>query len=240
MAITLGSTESAGAGHRSTSGTLAWSFNNVAGTKLFVGIVASSVAAVTLNAPTYGGVAMTLVGSQLSFDTGKAKLAIYYKDTPLTGANNVSFTYSGGAGLNALGGAISFLGAATGVGANVTGTATGVTTVSASSSITTASGNYIFAVGAWGSGAGGAPGSGFTQTYLLNGSGGTAADDILGEYQSSSGSAITPAFSWTNNDAGAIIAVEITVAGAAGGGPLVRGGELTKGALIRGGRLAAA
>lgn len=213
MAIAVDSTESAGAGHRSTSGTLTWSFTNTAGTKLLVGIVASSTSATTLNAPTYAGAAMTLVGSQLSFDGGFAKLAIYYKDTPSTGANNVSFTFSGGGGLNALGGAISFTGAAAGVGTNVTGTATGATSVSTSSGITTASGNYIFAVGAWGSGTGGTAGASFTRTYLLNGSGGTAADNVLGEYISSAGSAITPSFSWTGSDTGAIIAVEITASG---------------------------
>lgn len=216
MAIAVDSTESAGGGHRSTSGTLTWSFTNTAGTKLLVGIVASSVSATTLNAPTYGGTGMTLVGSQLSFDAGKAKLAIYYIDSPATGANNVSFTFSGGAGLCGLGGAISFTGAATGVGTNVTGTGTGVTSVSASSPITTASGNYIFAVGAWGSGSGGTAGGSFTRTYLTNGSAGTAADDILGEYIQSAGSAITPSYSWTGSDTGGIVGVEITVAGGGG------------------------
>lgn len=216
MAIAVNSQESAGAGHRATASPLTWTFTNTAGTKILLGICASALAAVTLSTPTYNGTSLTLVGSQLSFDGGFAKVAIYYLDTPATGANTVSIPFSSSSGtIRCNAGAISFTGCAAGVGTSTSAASgAGVTSVS-SGAITTASGNYIFATGGWGSGAGGVAGAGFTRTFLVNGSGGTGGDDGIGEYQQSAGSAITPAFSWTNNDIGAIFAVELTVAGGA-------------------------
>src|SRR3982751_6211264 len=79
------STEAAGAGHRSSTSPLAWSFNNVSGTKLYCGFVATNLTsdpALTMNTPTYNTVPMNLAGSQIGWDTNHSKTALYYLDTP--------------------------------------------------------------------------------------------------------------------------------------------------------------
>lgn len=227
-AIAIDSQESSGTAHRTTvtiagaqSLTLAWTFTNTAGTKL-VCLVADTVvlagsSALVLNTPTYNGVAMTLVGSQVSTDSGFSKTAIYYLDTPATGANTVSVNGtatvgSGSPRFSVLGGCISFTGVAAGVGSFTSGTDGGTSgTTATAGAITTASGNYIFSGGIWGSGAGGTAGAGFTSTFLLNGSNETAGDDILGEYKASAGGATTPTFTWTGSDFWIIVAVELVV-----------------------------
>lgn len=215
-AIAIDSQESAGAGHRATVSPLTWSFTNTAGTKLVCGVVCSvtSGAGITLSSPTYSGTALAIAGAQISWDGGNVKTAIYYLDTPATGANTVSMACSAGGGIfSILGGCISFTGMNTGAGTSTSGSGTSGTTATAGA-ITTASGNYIFAGGGWGSGAGGTAGSGFTRTYLTNGSSSTSGDDILGEYQSSAGSSITPTFTWTGSDFWGIAATEFTASGA--------------------------
>lgn len=216
-AIAVDSQESAGAGHRATTSPLTWSFTNTAGTKLVCGVVCSvsSGAGITLSSPTYSGTAMAIAGTQILWDGGNVRTAIYYLDTPATGANTVSMACSAGGGIfSILGGCISFTGMNTGAGTSTSGTGTTGTTATAGA-ITTASGNYIFAGGGWGSGSGGTAGSGFTRTYLTNGSSSTSGDDILGEYQSSAGSSITPTFTWTGSDFWGIAATEFTASGAA-------------------------
>ncbi len=113
---------------------------------------------------------------------------------------------------------MSFTGTAAGIGTVTSGTNVGanMSSPATAGAITTVSGNYIFASGGWGSGSGGTAGTGFTRTYLLNGSDATAGDDILGEYALSTGAAITPTFSWGTDDAWGIVAVEIKAA--SGGG----------------------
>lgn len=222
-AIAVDSQEASGAGHRSIVSPLSWTFTNTAGTKLVCGFVATCSGAnvASISTPTYGGTLMTNVSSQFRFSsTPNVDItAMYYLDNPATGANTVSVTWGGTSSPAALGGCISFTGTNTGVGTATTGSGTSGTTATAGA-ITTASGNYIFAEGGWGSGTGGTAGAGFTRTYLINGSGVTAGDNNLGEYQSSAGSAITPTFTWTGSDNWGIIAVEITAAsGGAGVAP---------------------
>lgn len=225
-AIAVNSQETSNAGHKSVTSPLTWSFTNTAGTKIICGFVVTDTSggvAVVMSTPTYNGVQMTNVGTQTNF-TGGADLAhnimaIYYLDSPATGANTVSLAYTASSSPDGLGGCISFTGMNTGSGVVTTGTGTTGTTATAGN-ITTASGNYIFATGGWGSGAGGVAGTGFTLTYLLNGSGLTAGDDILGEYKASTGGATTPTFTFTGSDNWGIMAAEFT---ASGGGAAVTG-----------------
>lgn len=220
-ALAVDSQEAAGAGHRGTASGVAvtWPFNNVGGNLLVCSIVSTNTTGntPTLSTPTYNGVAMTLAGSQLQWDTSSSVTAIYYLANPATGSNTVSMTGTGTTNFAILGGCMSFSGANTSspIGTPTTGKGdiTAGTTATAGS-ITAASGNYIFASGGWGS-AGGAAGAGFTRTFLANGGGTTAGDDILGEYALSSGAPITPTFTWTGADFWAIIAVEIKAAASA-------------------------
>lgn len=219
-AIAINSQESGGTAHKSTTAsntnTLTWTFTNTAGTKL-VCIAASSVyldgSGLVLSTPTYNGVSMTLIGTQTFIDSNRSVVGIYYLDSPATGGNTVSIAASktSGSSLKILGGCISFTGVATGIGTHTSGANTSGTTATAGA-ITTASGNYIVAGGSWGSGTGGTAGTGFTKTFLVNGSGDTAGDDILGEYKASTGGATTPTFKWTGSDNWIIVAVELIAA----------------------------
>jgi hypothetical protein len=217
MALTIDSQESGGTAHRGTTSgaALTWLFNNVAGDFLLVGVVLTcqtGLGPVAVSAgPTYNSVAMTLVpGSVQAWSTTDDKVQWYYLANPATGSNTVSVTGTGGNAFAILAGAISFKGAASTPGTATLGTGTGTTATAGA--ITTASGNFIVADGGWGSGETGVQGTGFTRTFLLNGSGATAGDDILGEYQQSSGSSITPTYTFGVSDSWGISAVEIKVA----------------------------
>lgn len=213
-AITIDSTEASGAGHRcsTTNCTLSWTFTNTAGNFLICSFVATeSSGVITMNTPTYNGSNMTLAGSQLGWDTNTSKTAIYYMTSPPTGGNTVSMSTSGGGGTFAvLGGCMSFGGVDTSspIGTPTTGTNSSGTTATAGS-ITAAATSYIFAGGGWGSGTGGTAGGSFTRTFLTNGSGNTAGDNILGEYIVGTGGSISPTFTWTGSDHWGIQAVEI-------------------------------
>lgn len=217
-AIAVDSQEASGAGHRgTTSGTaLTWSFTNTAGTKLVCGFICtdgSGGATIKMSTPTYNSVAMTNVSNQRNFSSSPLnnRMAIYYLDSPSTGVNTSSITCNGDGAFATLGGCISFTGVQTGAGTVTSGSGTSGTTATAGS-ITTATGNYMFANGGWGSGEGGTAQTGFTRTYLTNGSGGTAGDDFLGEYMSSTGTIKNPAFTWSNSDNWGIMAVELIAA----------------------------
>lgn len=215
MAIAVNSQEASNVGARGTSSGIAtvWAFNNVAGTKLLLCLVVSSNGAVAITSgPTYGGVAMTAIGSLVTWDSGQALTRWYYLDSPATGSNNFSVTATGSGGFALIGGGISFTGAATGIGTATSGAAGAANTTATAGNITTATGNYIVAGGGWGSGTGGTAGSGFTRTWLKNGSGITGGDNGLAEYKSSVGGATTPTFTWTGSDVWGIQAVEILAA----------------------------
>lgn len=223
--VAINSQEASGAGHRITPAagtqTLSWSFNNAAGTFIVVSVTVSCAGGATatvVTAPTYGGQAMSQA-STVSFATNSSITRVYTKTTPLTGANNFSFQGSCSGGNTFLGGgAISFTSVdlVTPLGTATTGSGASGTTATAGS-ITTAAGNMIYAGGSWGSGTGGTAGAGFTRTFLLNGSGLSSGDDILGETRLSAGSSITPTFTWTGSDNWGIIAIPILAAAATGG-----------------------
>lgn len=219
-AVAIDSQESSATAHRATGTsagsspeTLSYTFVNTAGTKLVCEVAASvgsGSSALVLATPTAGGSNMTLATTSTT-DANRSKIAIYYMDSPPTGnvtiAQTNTATVASGNRFSTLIWCISFTGALTGAGTVTSGRGSGTTATA--DNLTTASGNYIVAGGTWGSGAGGTAGTGFTTTALLNGSGNTSGDDILGEYKLSAGGATSPTFTWTGSDVWQILAMDI-------------------------------
>jgi hypothetical protein len=225
MAVAVDSQESANAGHRGvTSGTaLTWTFTNTAGTLLIVAIGVTETSGgggVAVTAASYNGTAMTAIGTSVTWGATSSNLVtFYYLKSPATGANTVSVTGTGHGGFAIIAGAVSFTGsdATTPLGTAVT--STGSSTHATTAAITTASGNYIIGAGGQGSGNAMAPDAGQTETWEKVGSGSTAGDNGECVIQASTGSAITPGFTWTGSDSWGMIAVDILAS--SGGGATV-------------------
>lgn len=215
-ACAVDSQEASNAGSRGTTSGVAatWNFNNVAGTKMLCNFIPSSSTggSSAITAASYNSAALTAVGSLVTWDGGNSATRIYYLDSPATGTHTLSVTATGSGTFSIIGGCITFTGLNTGVGTATSGTQAGGTSASATA-ITTASGNCIYAGGGWGSGTGGTAGTGFTRTWLKNGSGSTGGDNGIGEYKISTGGATTPVINWTGSDVGGIQAVELIASG---------------------------
>lgn len=193
-----------------------FAFNNVAGTLMCAFCIATDqTGTVTLNAPTYNGATLTIVGSQVSTDTAHTKLGLYRLFTPATGSNTFTVTGSGGSGNFQLhAGIITFTGAdiaGTPFGTPVT--ATGNSGTSATGNITNTSGNILIAGVATGSSI---PtiGTGNTLSCSKAGSGNTGGDNSGVEYWAASGTTRNMQFTQTS-DIWGILGVEVLAAGGA-------------------------
>lgn len=217
-ACAVDSQETGGNGQRGTASPGTYAFNNAAGTKLMCLEVAAGTTggATAVSGITYNGVSMVAAAVAITWDSGNAAARWFYLDSPATGSHNIVYSGSASGSTSFIAGCISFTGTNTGVGTVTTGTGTSATPTA--SNITTASGNCIVAGGGWGSGAGGTAGTGFTRTWLINGSGSSGGDDGLAEYKISTGGATTPAFNITS-DVWGIQAVELTASGGGGATP---------------------
>lgn len=210
-------------GHRAAGTlTLTYSFTNTAGNLLVVGVVATENNTGTpvpaISSVTYNSVTMHALTPVSWATNNNSTLNIFYLGSPTdvvaTGANNIVITCTGDSASNfaVLAGAMSFSGAADTLSGAVSATDGGATgTHAQAGSLTTASGNYIFAVGGWGSGVA-ATSVDQTAAFGLAGSGNSGGDDICGCYALSSGAAINMGFSWATADNWGIMAVPVTAA----------------------------
>ncbi len=214
MALAINSQETSGIAHHDTSGIVTWAFNNVAGTTLFVAVIATCTGATsTLGAVTYNSIPMTAVPSSLiTWDTGASAAQWYYLNSPATGSNTVSVTTTfggGSASADAIAAAISFTGADP---TNPYGTPVthANTTAHTSDSVTvtgTTNGNYVLSV--IGNGAGGlAATSPNTLSALLDFSTNTGGDNFEMAQRTTSGGSVAAAFTF-NSDINGMSAFEV-------------------------------
>lgn len=216
--LAIDSQETSGVGHNSTTSPLTWSFNNVSGTFLLVGVTVNAVtegAAPTVTGVTYNGVAMTAVpGASVSSFVSFAGsfIALYYLISPATGFNTVSVSFAGTDEqyLDAICGAISFRGASAlapvGNGVNASNT-TGSSTVATVAVPGTTSGDYVVSLVATGTSVGSATAP-TTLSWLLNISTSDGADNAAMGQQTTSGGTVNPTYSVTA-DYWFIVAAEV-------------------------------
>jgi hypothetical protein len=200
--LTVNSEMASATGATATAASLTYSFSNTAGTFLLVGVVLGDPGR-TVSSVTYGGVAMTLVDSQITHDgvTG-GRVYIYKLSSPLTGANNVVVTPD--ASTIIMSGAISFTGEnATPLGtpfkaAGNSGTITvNVTGTASSSIIVDVAGSGVFFSGQTG-----------TLSWERNVSNSTYSGNGSSQRSPGNGGTVTMSHTATG-DGWAIIAVEV-------------------------------
>jgi hypothetical protein len=217
LALAIGSQMPTNTGVSGTAQTSpwTWSFTNTAGTVLYVFVEWSgSPTAITV---TYGGASMTSLSTRAANNNTSGLVGLYRKLTPLTGANNVVVTWTGGA-MDVTAGAISFTGndTVTPEGTPVTGSDTGGTASTWSVSVTsTTSGNIVLASAVYGDPANSAiTGGSLAFRKELNGSAFT--NNQTCQTVSSAGGTVTPAWTNTTATSWAAIAVEVKAASAGG------------------------
>ncbi len=195
----IDSEEASHVAHHSTTSPVTWTFNNVAGTTLFVAVDATrqTGTAPTFGAVSYNGVAMTAVPSSLvSWDV--SKLQWYYLNSPATGSHTVSVATSGAT--DTIAAAISFTGldSTTPYGTPVTHPQT---TGASSDSVNvtgTTSGNFVLS--AIGTGSGGeAATSPNTLSAKLDVSTSSAGDNFAMARRTTSGGTVAAAYTFTND-----------------------------------------
>lgn len=219
------------------SGSLTYSFNNVAGTYIAVGAsVCEAGASRTITGVTYAGDALTKFDNQaIATD---ADVWLGGRATTFTGANNVVATPSAGSN-SMISGAISFTGQHATVPAGTPHKATATSSTPTVDQTSTTVGNIVIAYMAGGTGWTTCSG---TLSCRHNIDDTHAADNGQMNRAAGNGGTVTMSGSMGGaSDSWAIVCNEIIAAasGASGGGPLVHNGELVHGSLIRGGRLAA-
>lgn len=227
MALAVDSQESAGAAHKQAEGAAnTWSFTNTAGDLILVGIVVtcntgSGTASIT--SVTYGGDALTAIGTGVATAAGATLTQWYYRRTAVkTGANNVSITFSTGGGANGdcLAGAISFSGSDSSSPVGTQVTATGTSASAATGNMSNTSGNYLVAVASHGFGNAAADMNATgTLSFTVAGSGLTSGDNIGGGYFAATGAAHDMQVDFSNSDSFGIVGVEVNAAVAGGAGP---------------------
>lgn len=209
MALAIDS-QLAGAGAALRGDPISVAFVNTAGTVMYAICAATdqSGVAVTLNAPTYGGVALSLLGSQLAFDTSRTKIGLYRLKTPATGSNTFALSGSGNTGnFRVLATIITFTGNDPTTTEGTPVSATGTSATAATGNITNTSGNYLIAGCATGTSAP-AAGSGNTLSSNLAGSANTGGDNIGLEYFAATGTTRNMQMTQTS-DVWGIIGVEV-------------------------------
>jgi hypothetical protein len=227
VAVTVVTEEALNAGHQdiahASGGTETWAFDCTGANLLLVGIVISGTGASTapsISSITYAGSAMTLLTSA-TWDTPNSKVFLYYKLSPASGSNNVSFTWTKGTGMSS---EEAFYGALALAGADVAGTPFGTpatatdTTGSASPSVNvagTTAGNLVVGVAGNGGSFTGAT-SPTTVSWTQNHDTSTAGHNASMSQQAGGGTQ-TVAFT-TNLDWWGIVAVEVLASGGGGGG----------------------
>lgn len=92
-----------------TVSNLSWSHTATGDHRLVVVGVSWGLSSTTITNITYGGTAMTLIGSK-SNPSGAVNVAMYMMVAPPTGAQTVAVTFSGNVGKTAVGGSASFMG----------------------------------------------------------------------------------------------------------------------------------
>jgi len=141
----------------SSPGPWTFSFDNVAGTVLyvFIGIGAlGTEVAITFTGCTYNGVAMTEIATMTTNGANGGRIVCYRLLSPATGSNTVSVSYSGTISGNTRiwGGAISFTGNHATPEAQAAATATGIGTQTSVSLNAVAAGNITICGAGAGSG----------------------------------------------------------------------------------------
>jgi hypothetical protein len=223
--LTVDSQESGGIAHRSGTSPLTWTFNNAAGTTLFVAVTANAISGSgppTIGTPTYNGVAMTAIPNSLATITWGGYPAVtewFYLDAPATGSHAVSAPVTfptPNSYTSVIGAAISFIGAATPTPyANAIASATQGTNGAASPytlQVTgTTNGDYVLSAVTNGDNISGAN-SPTTESALLNNSGDDTADTFGIGYQMTAGGTVTASWSGNSPDAWTLSAFEVVAA----------------------------
>src|SRR5216683_3232567 len=93
----INSEEPSHVAHHQVGSPFTWTFNNVAGTTLFVGVDINQNDAVSFGAVTYNGVSMTAVpGSLIKWYSNGCQIQWFYLNNPATGSHPVSVSTAGG------------------------------------------------------------------------------------------------------------------------------------------------
>lgn len=217
MALAINSQESGGIAARifSDTGPLSYSFTNAAGDFLLVGIVVTNNAGGTASiaSATYGGDALTALGTGQLSNVNATLTKFYYKIAPKTGANTlvVNYNVSGSSNGACLAAAISFTGAHQTTPLSSEVKATGSGTTSATGSISNTSGNYLVALVSEGSGTAPSNGTGNTLSASLAGSPNNAGDNIGLEYFAATGTSRNMQFTFPSDTWGTV-GVEVKAA----------------------------
>lgn len=202
MALAINSQMTSNAGvSGSNVSSLSFSFTNTAGTLLVVGVCQSSR---TLNSVTYGGAAVTI---DASATTGNALSSIGHKLTPLTGAQTVAITFSGGCNCEA--GAISFTGINTTTPILQAINAGSGNNTAPTSTITGVRGSSIVVDTTWAGQQYGADSAGTTRTWLKNNTNGSNGESSYAVNTGGSGATITLNKSLTTSGNWCSAAIEI-------------------------------
>jgi hypothetical protein len=214
MALAIDSQEATNLAHHSVTSPLTWTFNNVAGTTLFVAVALAANAGdvFSYGAVTYNTVAMTIIpGSFITWNTS-SDLQWYYLNSPATGSHTVSVTGSFNSTFDILAAAISFTGAAspTPYGTPVTHVGSSFLTSDSVTVPGTTSGNYVISAIATGSG-GEAATSPNTLSAKLDVSTNTQADNFMLAQRTTGGGSVAAAFTFTQDWDG-IVGFEVLAA----------------------------
>lgn len=195
-------------------------FVNTAGTVMYAVCAATDqTGTVTLNAPTYNGVALTLIGSQVSYDTNHSKIGLYRLLSPATGSNTFALSGSGGSGnFRVLACIMTFTGNDTSTPEGTLASASGSSATAATGNITNTSGNYLISGAVTGTTVPVA-GSGNTISSSLAGSANTGGDNIGMQYFAATGATRNMQMTFTS-DVWGTVGVEVKA-------PVVAGGDLT-------------
>ncbi|MEI6607720.1 MAG: hypothetical protein WCP35_20635, partial [Verrucomicrobiota bacterium] len=159
---------------------------------LMVGVSFNNTNARTVSTVTYGGVAMTLVGSSIiTGSTTSGSESIYRLLNPPTGANNLVVTWSGALSYSAVVGAITYAGVnqTTPTGTFASGSST--TTNSPTLNVTSGAGQVVFAV------ADGKSTAAYTTTGTSLWSAMPSSGNTAGAAQSSTAGTATVTLNWT-------------------------------------------
>ncbi len=209
MALSIDSQESGGVAHHSATSPLSWSFNNVAGTLLVVGIVlTNSSGSPSISGVTYGGTPMNPVTGTVNWDGVFNVAALYWLANPKTGSNTVQVTAT--VQIDILAAAISFTAANLDapVGSAVTNFDNSGTSGTASVSVpNTKSGSYVVSAVGTGSGVSSAN-SPTVLSALLNESTISGGDNFALGQQATSGGTVTAGYS-VSPDLWGLAAVEV-------------------------------
>ncbi len=202
-------------------------FTNTAGTVLY--IVATIDIGPSSSPPTgigcsYGGVAMTLLGTGTANNGTRGSVSLFRLKTPATGSNAVQLSWTGGAAVTTYA-AISLTGEDTvpDSGTATTGGDTGTLVTSFSIARTgTTNGNIVIA--GFGYGDPGTPTAGQTLSALYDADGTSYTNNNITEYTTSSGGTATMTVSGLDTaTVYAAVAIEVLVAGGGGGGSTTLG-----------------